>query len=266
MMHLSPYLQSGNVLIFVRNRGELAEGWYQPQMLKKAEAFAAGSQPANEPIPQKSFGNELRRVVQDGSSDEDEMGPALPDAASRTAHGNKRSGPTIPNLQDIELRRGMSKIPAGVVAAVDCGVLELSHEDALDSRDQLRHLRRLDRKQQKERLEDIAPRAEAGSKDRMLEKKREKADSNRAFAAGKKEPGGVEDVTETDLLGGEDEGIEGYKRQKMEMERKKNEREMRREEILRARQAEREQRVREYREKEERTMTGLVALAKARFG
>ena len=266
MIHLGPYLQIGNVLIFVRNRGELAEGWYQPQMLKKAEALAAGSQPANESVPHKWFGNETCRVVQDESSDEDEMGPALPDAAGKTALGNKRSGPTIPNLQDIELRRGMSNILAGVVAAIDCGVLELSREDAVDSRDQLRQLRRLDRKQQRERLEDIAPRAEAGSKDRMLEKKREKADSNRAFAAGKNEPGGVDDVPETDLLGGENEGIEGYKRQKMEMERKKNEREMRREEILRARQAEREQKMRVYREKEQRTMTGLVALAKARFG
>ena len=143
---------------------------------------------------------------------------------------------------------------------------ELAAEDALDSREHLRDLRRLDRKQQKERLDDIAPRAEAGSKDRMLEKKREKADSNRAFATGKTEAGGVEDVPESDLLGGEDEGIEGYKKQKRDMDRKKNERELRREEMLRARQAEREQRIQEYKAKEERTMSGLVALAKARFG
>lgn len=100
----------------------------------------------------------------------------------------------------------------------------------------------------------------------MLEKKREKADSNRVFAAGKTEGGGVEDVPDSDLLGGEDEGFEGYKRQKKDMERKKNERELRREEILRTRQAEREQRVQEYKEKEQRTMSGLVALAKAKFG
>ena len=124
----------------------------------------------------------------------------------------------------------------------------------------------MDRKEQKERLEDIAPRAEAGSKDRILEKRREKADSNRAFAAGKTEAGGVEDVPETDMLGGDDGGIEGYRKQKMEMERKKNEREVRREEILRTRQADREQRIQEYKQKEERTMSGLIALAKARFG
>ena len=100
----------------------------------------------------------------------------------------------------------------------------------------------------------------------MLEKKREKADSNRAFAAGKTEAGGVDDVPEADLLGGDDDGMEGLKKQKKEMERKKNEREVRRDELLRTRQVEREERIREYREKEERTMSGLVALAKARFG
>ena len=50
------------------------------------------------------------------------------------------------------------------------------------------------------------------------------------------------------------------------MERKKNEREVRREEILRARMEELEERRRAYQAKEERTMSGLVALAKAKFG
>ena len=74
------------------------------------------------------------------------------------------------------------------------------------------------------------------------------------------------DVPEADLLGGEDDGVEGFKRQKKEMERKKNEREVRRVEVLRARMAEREERVREYQEKERKTMSGLIALARERFG
>ena len=76
----------------------------------------------------------------------------------------------------------------------------------------------------------------------------------------------MEEVAEGDLLGGDEDGVEGLKRQKREVERKRNEREVRRDEVLRARQVEREERVREYREKEERTMSGLVALARARFG
>ena len=61
-------------------------------------------------------------------------------------------------------------------------------------------------------------------------------------------------------------GIEGFKKLKKLEERKKNERELRKEEILRARKEERDERVREYQVKEERTMSGLVALARARFG
>ena len=112
----------------------------------------------------------------------------------------------------------------------------------------------------------MVPRAEAGTKDRMLEKRREKADSNRMFASAKTEAGGVEEVPESDLLGDEEGGIEGFKKQKREMERKQNEREVRREEILRARRDELEERRRVYQAKEERTMSGLVALAKAKFG
>lgn len=74
------------------------------------------------------------------------------------------------------------------------------------------------------------------------------------------------EVGERELLGDEEGGIEGYKRQKQEMERKKNERELRKEEILKARAEEREERLRAYRDKEEKTMSGLMALAKARFG
>ena len=143
---------------------------------------------------------------------------------------------------------------------------ELEQDDSQAHRQDLRYDRKVDRKQQKEHLDELVPRAETGSKDRMLEKKREKADSNRAFASAKTEAGGVEEVPESDLLGDDDGGIEGFKRQKKEMDRKKNDREVRREEILRARNEEREERMREYKAKEEKTMAGLVTLAKARFG
>ena len=142
---------------------------------------------------------------------------------------------------------------------------ELAIENALSARDSLRHQRTLNRKHEKERLEELAPRAEAGTKERMLEKKREKADGNRAFASSNFEAGDVAEVPERDLLG-DDGGIEGFKKQKREMERKKNEREIRREEVLRARAVEREERVKQYKEKEEATMKGLVELARARFG
>ncbi|MCJ1281663.1 hypothetical protein MMC26_000984, partial [Xylographa opegraphella] len=141
-----------------------------------------------------------------------------------------------------------------------------STEDDIAAHEARRQQRMLDRKKDKERMEELVPRAEAGSKERMLEKKREKADTNRAFASAKTDVGGVAEVPESELLGDDEGGLEGFKKQKREMERKKNEREIRREEVLRARAEEREERVKQYRAKEEATMKGLVELARARFG
>lgn len=131
-------------------------------------------------------------------------------------------------------------------------------------RDALRHERKAHNVLEKEKLSELAPRAEPGTKERQMEKKRELASSNRAFAA-TKEGGDMADVAEEDLMGG-DEGVQSYKKQKKEAERKKNEREVRREEIMRAKKEEREQRARAFREREERTMKGLVELARRRFG
>lgn len=97
-----------------------------------------------------------------------------------------------------------------------------------------------------------------------MEKKREAATSNRSFAVSAHEAGDV-DVRESDVMGDED-SLSDLKRMKKEQERKKNEREMRREEILRARRAEREIKLAGMREKEEKTMEMLKDIAKARFG
>jgi len=255
-------------LTFVRNRGELAEGWYDPSTLQKAQASAASNPTIAEPR-QRSRGSPTYESLlsAEESSGDDLVGPTLPGQDVAMRKGSMRAGPAIPNLQDLELKRGILPLRVGpLTQLIVLFVLELQQEDLQFHRQDLRHDRKLDRKQQKERLDEIMPRAEAGSKDRMLEKKREKANSDRAFASAKTEAGGVEEVPESDLLGGEDGGIEGFKKQKREMDRKKNERELRKEEILRARMEEREERIREYKAKEEKTMSGLVALAKARFG
>lgn len=98
------------------------------------------------------------------------------------------------------------------------------------AREELRHARKLDRKQQKEHLEELVPRAEAGTHERRMEKKREVNEKRRSFRD--RSPGAIEEIGENDLMGGED-GISAYKAKKKEMERKKNERELRREEVLR---------------------------------
>lgn len=251
----------------MRNRGELAEGWYDPTTLEKAQASAARDGDFVEPRTHRDSPTYGESRLEE-SSDEDFVGPNLPGKEAAAPGRSIKPGPGIPSLQDLELQRGRWRrcMCMGLFKHSKTFFPELQQEDHLAQRQEIRHERRLDRLEQKQRLEDLVPRAEAGSKDRLLEKKREKADSNRAFASAKTEAGGVEEVPESDLLGDGDGGIEAFKKQKREMERKKNEREVRREEVLRARLEEREERIRDYRAKEEKTMSGLIALAKARFG
>ncbi|KAL8773814.1 MAG: hypothetical protein Q9194_004210 [Teloschistes cf. exilis] len=227
------------------NRGELAEGWYDPTTLRRAQASAAKTDDYNTPpLPNRPTLGEGEDEV------DDDFGPSLPSTSTTNLHPSsnaRQSGPSIPTLEDLALRR------------------ESEAELALQSRGDLRHARKADRTLQKERLEDLAPRAAAGTKDRQLEKRADNRLANSSVAASKSE-NTLADVPDADLLGDDDGGLEGYKKRKAEEERKKNEREVRREEVLRARREEREERVRMYRGKEAKTMEGLVALAKARFG
>lgn len=239
----------------MRNRGELAEGWYDPATLRKAQdSVAATDDPSTMYPTQKPSQiasapcNDQAKEEAGLSSGDDDFGPMLPWKEAQHRVTGKGQGPAIPDTQDLELRR------------------ELEQEDRQMGLEDLRNSRKTDRKMQKEQLEELVPRAESGSKDRMLEKKREKADSNRAFASAKTEAGGVEEMAESELLGADDGGIEGFKNLKKLEEKKKSERELRKEEILRARKEEREERIRVYQAKEEKTMSGLVALARARFG
>jgi hypothetical protein len=109
----------------------------------------------------------------------------------------------------------------------------------------------------------LTPRAEAGTRERALENKRLANDSNRSFAASKHESGDV-DLRDADVMGSD--GGDELKRMKEQRERKKNEREIRREEIMRARRAEREEKLKGLREKEDRTMEMLKGIARQRFG
>lgn len=69
------------------------------------------------------------------------------------------------------------------------------------------------------------------------------------------------EVPEADMMGGG--GTDNFKQMKAAKERKKNERELRKEAMLRQRMEEREVRLRMHREKEERTIAMLKALAES---
>ncbi|KAJ5158450.1 uncharacterized protein N7500_008101 [Penicillium coprophilum] len=242
------------------NRGELAEGWYDPVTLDKARKNAeqeleAGPRGGRE-SPDYTRGERAAAqptqnppVDDDDDDDEDdEYGPTLPQTGP--GRGGPRSGPAIPTMQDLELKR------------------ESAIEDAIaargESRDQYRAEIRSHKSAMRQLEDEIAPRAEAGTRERQLEKKREIASSNRAFADSMR-GASPEAARDEDLMGGDDD-FSALKREKEKDQRKKNDREIRREEILRARTAEREERAQAYRQKEQETMGFLKALAKQRFG
>ncbi len=91
----------------MRNRGELAEGWYDPATLQKAQASvtsnAANTESQRRPRDSPSYGSP-RRVEE--SSDEDVVGPTMPSGETNHYKSDKKPGPAIPNLQDLELKKG----------------------------------------------------------------------------------------------------------------------------------------------------------------
>ncbi|TQB70673.1 hypothetical protein MPDQ_008209 [Monascus purpureus] len=279
---LSPEEVKGRWKSFVRkwNRGELAEGWYDPETLRKArksakegESYFAG--PSRRSSPDYEHGREeedegegsrvdrvsrhpeedrLRRADrEDRNEEEDEeedYGPVLPETQGQQLKHS--SGPTIPKLQDLELRKEMAIEDA-----------EFAHEQ---SKLYHRAAARSHRDEMKEMQDFVAPRAEPGTHERRLEKRREAAAANRAFAESSRRGGSPEAAPDEELMGSGENDLEVLKKAQEKEKRKKNEREIRREEILRARAAEREERVKRYRQKEEETIGWLKTLAKQRFG
>ncbi|KAI0434198.1 hypothetical protein F5Y09DRAFT_281168 [Xylaria sp. FL1042] len=260
------------------NNCELAEGWYRPETFEDAmfDARGASDKPEDDRRHnERRRGSFSRREVylrpqnteredemEENDDDDDDYGPTLPtqedpDRSTRTAKtsllSQTKHGASIPSLSDLTLRR------------------ELEASDRDDARALLRHERKADRAQQKERLEELAPRADAGTAARRLEKRREVRDANAAFANAKLSSNEMAELGDAELLGGDGDGgggggLEEYKRLKREAERKKTEREIRREEIWRAKKEEREIRAREYREREASTVDMLREIAKSRFG
>lgn len=186
---------------------------------------------------------------------EDDFGPALPISHAQTSRAQAASkqptgpGPSIPTSSDLLAHH------------------EQSAEDTAAARHTqhltLTHARKADRTLQSTHLEEIIPSAAPGTRDRLLEKKREANFSNSTFAASKTEGGDV-DLPDSAVMGIDSVGE--LKQMKADRERKRSERELRREEIMRARRAEREEKQRWLKEREEKTMVGLKELAKARFG
>ncbi|EJP65510.1 RNA helicase HEL117 [Beauveria bassiana ARSEF 2860] len=239
------------------NRGELAEGWYDPDMFQRIVAShqeeEAENQARDEPPRQNrrdsSAEGHRQGAAHADDQDDSDYGPALPSSSS--ARASRRVGVTIPSIDDLALRD------------------ERRAEDRSAAIADLRAERRAERTLEKERLEELAPRAEPGTRERRLEKKRALGDKMRGFREGS--PGGsMAAATDSELMGGgggrDGDSLAELKQQKAEAQQRKSEREMRREELQRAKQAEMEERRRRYEEREKGTMSMLQELARQRFG
>ena len=213
-------------------------------MLKTAQETVQAYRATSPRAPIKRDSPKYDAQADAESQSDDDFGPAPPTHIARQSG----HGPTIPKFDDLTYRN------------------ETREEDRARNRsnytDDIRHDRKTGRKAQKERLEELAPRADPGSRERQMEKKRETTSTLQSFRDAK-ESGDV-DVAEADLMG--DDGVDQFKKQKRDNERQKNEREIRREEIARARDAERNERLSERREKESKTMDFLRQIAQERYG
>ncbi|PWY92615.1 hypothetical protein BO70DRAFT_281812 [Aspergillus heteromorphus CBS 117.55] len=257
------------------NRGELAEGWYDPSTLEKARQNLAEMQAqtqrenesAEDTIPVGRQSDRPDAEDNDDDDDDDEYGPVLPGGHGHghCGTGGFSSGPTIPTMQDLELRKGtLTYLPPNCTARA----VSLS-EDALAARQDSRSLHRGElrshRAEVRHMQDEVAPRAEPGTHERRMEKRQEATAANRAFAEAKR-GGSPEAAPEEELMGSGENDLDALKNARAREQRKKNEREIRKEEIMRARAEEREERLRQYRQKEDKTIGWLKTLAKQRFG
>ncbi|OAA51853.1 phytanoyl-CoA dioxygenase [Metarhizium rileyi] len=218
------------------NRNELAEGWYDPEMFAtctaeypRPDGHARRRERGDERHEQTLAGREATPPAGDSDDDDDDdgdYGPALP-----SSHPRRSAGARAATREDLSLRD------------------ELVAEQREAEREALRRARKADRAVQKERLEELVPRAEAGTRERKLEKKKDANDRMRQFRD--KSPG-MEAGDEGQLMGGGDELVE-YKKMKEREQKRKSERQVQREEFERARREEMEAKRRAWQEREEGT-------------
>jgi hypothetical protein len=103
-----------------RNRGELAEGWYEPATLEKARQNAAEQRIMDRERASPDYARGGQAQSEDvldpppaeDDEDDDDYGPKMPHPGSHRA--TARSGPAIPNMQDLELRRGKHPVDRSI--------------------------------------------------------------------------------------------------------------------------------------------------------
>jgi hypothetical protein len=245
------------------NKGELAEGWYDPGVKQRADAEDEEEVRKEHKKPRHRDEETVSQLEDPnqhsgpaGDLSDDEFGPSFPSSNQLTRHQPPKAGdahgPTIPSIQDLTLR------------AEDAA--SESRANHLASRSALNSTRKAESSLRKSRADELAPRAEAHSHARRVENARDRAAVQSSFKSARE--GGDVELNDGELLGGGDVegGLEEFKQKRKEDERKKTERQIRREEMERARNEERRERLRSRQEKEDKTVEMLRELARARFG
>lgn len=109
----------------MRNRGELAEGWYDPATLQKAFKSAPEDNGSvlveEEPQPRGKLiksppaqGLQRNSKEEEESDSDDSVGPTLPGQEGQSRRS--RVGPSIPNMQDLELKKGTLAFPSRLIS------------------------------------------------------------------------------------------------------------------------------------------------------
>ncbi|KAI9673123.1 MAG: hypothetical protein M1817_002985 [Caeruleum heppii] len=235
------------------NQGTLAEGWYDPATLQKAVTASTSSLDEPGPRRRKSPVYDVERAGRqhdgDSESDDDFVGPELPSTTRDDGGGGKRAGAAAPKMDDLLMRREET--------------LSTARQSHSDTKHLHKHAQKSHRLAQKAELDDLLPKPDPGTHAARLEKRA--ALNEKMSGYRDRSPGG--EVNDGELMGGgEADDLHALKRRIKEEGRKKNEREVRKDEMLRARAEEREERLREYRAKEDKTMEYLRAVAKQNFG
>ena len=99
------------LLTCLRNRGELAEGWYDPNTLETSAmppVSAIDQGPSVAHVGGSRSGGAIEEDNPNMSGDEDMIGPALP-GMEQGNNGNNTSGPSFLNTEDLQVQRGMCR-------------------------------------------------------------------------------------------------------------------------------------------------------------
>lgn len=120
MRDISGHLSQVKLLMLTRNRGELAEGWYDPSTLQKAIASSSELQETSRDITSRGQGRSHQNKdiaigersgksnSDSGGESDDSVGPTLPGKEGRSRAS--RMGPSIPKGDDLELKRGTTSL------------------------------------------------------------------------------------------------------------------------------------------------------------